>query len=529
MKKIVALIMALCMLIALFTACAQSSTTTTTTTAKVTTTAGEETTADDGVVWKRFDGVVLTCFIQHSWYPIDTFTGKIAEQITADTGMSLDLTIAVDGAQLGLMIASGDLPDMIYTDGYLNELSDASLCYDYDELIDTYDVGWEIDPILRGNALITSTDGKIYYVRNHTATTGEWDDAEFAAPMTGVVSVRLDILEKFGNPKLETLADFEAILARVKAEKPCDFGHVTATGYWGIDVWRTSCGVTYLDWTEQDDGTYKWYMNTPKAKEWLRMLNRWTREGYIPMDCWTSNEWPAYDEGKAFSSTQCTQNCDGEAAMKLALANPEWISGAIPPLDYKEVWISSIGWSGTFITRNCSNPEAAINYMEYIFTPYAAQLTQMGREGIDFVKDENGVPKFSEEWLTAIKEGVHNDVFNPWLYFGGRSSVEGPARCAAYPTFMENFEPAYKVIRENFENHPWIKAATPPKDSDELNVMNKIIDATVPNQTTMIMAASDAEFEAAYQAYLDQVKQIGLDQLEAYMSQKIPEFEKNYK
>ena len=58
----------------------------------------------------------LDVFINMSWYPNDSFTGIIPDLIKEETGVDLNVTIATDSNQLGVMIGSGELPDLVFTD-----------------------------------------------------------------------------------------------------------------------------------------------------------------------------------------------------------------------------------------------------------------------------------------------------------------------------------------------------------------------------------------------------------------------------
>lgn len=42
----------------------------------------------------------ISCFINHSWYPVSSFSGIIPEEITRLTGVTLDVTIAKSPQQL---------------------------------------------------------------------------------------------------------------------------------------------------------------------------------------------------------------------------------------------------------------------------------------------------------------------------------------------------------------------------------------------------------------------------------------------
>ncbi|MGO4273388.1 ABC transporter substrate-binding protein, partial [Paenibacillus sp. TAF58] len=102
----------------------------------------------------------LSLFIDASWYPVKEWTGAVAEKITEKTGIKLKVTVATDDKQLPLMIASGDLPDLVFTNANIERMSDSKLSYPWNELIEKYAPDFKIDPIRI--AIHTMDDGNFY-------------------------------------------------------------------------------------------------------------------------------------------------------------------------------------------------------------------------------------------------------------------------------------------------------------------------------------------------------------------------------
>lgn len=75
----------------------------------------------------------LSLFIDASWYPVTEWKGPVADMITEKTGVKLKVTVATDDKQLPLMIASGDLPDLVFTSSNIDRLSDSKLSYSWNE------------------------------------------------------------------------------------------------------------------------------------------------------------------------------------------------------------------------------------------------------------------------------------------------------------------------------------------------------------------------------------------------------------
>ena len=136
----------------------------------------------------------LTVFLNHTWYSTESYTGIIPEEITKATGVTLNPTKAMDSQQLGMMIASGDLPDLVFTSDLMDKLSSPSLCYSYNELIEEYGVDWDVTSIQQQNAKAFSSDDNYYCVLSHFASNEDWAKTK-SVPMVASVIYRADILE----------------------------------------------------------------------------------------------------------------------------------------------------------------------------------------------------------------------------------------------------------------------------------------------------------------------------------------------
>ena len=144
----------------------------------------------------------FSLFINMTWYWTDQWSGIIPDDLTEKTGVKFNVTRATDDKQLGLMIASDDLPDVVYTDVELNRLSDEKYCYDYGDLIANYAPDWQPGETQVMIAKTKSKDGKYYYIPNEVASVEKLRNAKSGAPNFGSLCIRQDILDALGNPPL---------------------------------------------------------------------------------------------------------------------------------------------------------------------------------------------------------------------------------------------------------------------------------------------------------------------------------------
>jgi putative aldouronate transport system substrate-binding protein len=467
--------------------------------------------------------VTLTIFIDHSWYPVETFTGIIPEEITRLTNVSLDPTIGIDAEQLGVMIASGDLPDIVYTQNMVDRMSDPEVSYSYEDLIAQYEVDWPLSDKQLGIGRGYSVDGTAYTILNHYSEKADWEGVVGAAPMVGSLAVRGDLLEAIGNPPLESLDDLYNAFGLIKEAFP-DVVPLKLNQDWNILVLRYLTGMGGTDFLEQEDGSYLHYSVDPRYKDILMWVNKCYQAGYvISDDPYFVRGSTAIATDKFFAQLTCTQNGIPGTNGDLSLIDPSYYLFELTPFAESNYVTADLGWSGSFIPLSNRNPEATIKFIAWMFTPEAQALTQMGREGIEYTLSAEGLPEFSQEWADAIAAGsaTHNKVFNPWFYLGGSEIVEAVTRCAT--TDQKLVGEAYKVISERFDNNPWIKAGEPIGDIDEKAVFDKIKELSSTYDRKIILAENDEAAEAMYQEFITNAERTGIQRLDEYVTDKIKE------
>lgn len=464
--------------------------------------------------------ITLTCFIDFNWYWSDEWVGIIPEEITARTGVRLDITRAVDDQQLGIMIASNDLPDLVYTAANLDRLSNPDLCYSYNELIDKYGLDWQPNEMQITNAKAYSTDGNYYMLLQNFATQAEVE-ASASVPMLTTLAYRADILEKLGNPPMSTMDEYLDVLAMVKEQYP-DLIPCTFSPVWGLECFRVWCGLSSADYMEYD-GKIISKINHPKYIDWLKFCNKMYREGYILADNFAieDNDSKAYlQNGMAFSGAYYTQGeCYRYGEMSKAVDPDARIMEAAPMSKDGYYSREGIGWSGMFITKNNQYPEESIRFMEFMNSIEGQHLSVWGREGIEYTMGEDGLPKFSDEWMAAsTDETAFYGIYNPAFAFGVSAVVEAEGRCAVLP---EDYRAVYPLINELVRVEPWITYGMPTGDTEEKVILDKFNDYILNVEPKIILSESDEEFDANYNEMMANAKSIGIDTLEAYLTEHV--------
>ena len=474
------------------------------------------------------DAVELDLYLDFTWFPTDSWTGIIPETLTENGGVYFNVTRSADDSQLGLMIASGDLPDVIWTDKEIDRLCDSNLCYSYDELIQEYGLDWEPTADRIGIAKSHNADENdehYYTILQNYSTNEEWSQVEGATPNISCLYYRKDIWEELGEPKLETLEDVINVCKMVKEQYP-DMIPINA----GSPGWRLGAFRDYFgggnEFLYVEDGTVAYRDTTADFYDYLVYVNRLYREGLITEENLAITvEDDAMQQaysGKNFileylarpthlaQLNTYTKNIVGEEA--------EWAAIPIPD-EARTIVRANAGWAGVFISKNCKDPEAAIRMIAYMSSEEGRRLALWGREGIDYELDENGVPQFSEEWQETYADGDKmTAVYNPNYYM---CTYELDEALSYYSGVDEDIVANFTKNMDKVVNYPELTIALPVSTSDMEIIRAKITEAREAELVKIYTAESDEAFEEAYQNYMSLLDQIGVQELNAYMTEEV--------
>jgi putative aldouronate transport system substrate-binding protein len=476
--------------------------------------------------------VELDMFIDFTWFETDSWTGIIPEEITRKTGVRPVVTRAVDNNQLGMMIASGNLPDLIFTESQLPRMATTDFAFPYNELITKYSPEWKPDPMVVANSKLLNAkpgDNNYYFLLTAFSTGEKWKNAAGLGNMPSIL-VRQDILDELGNPQIKTFDDFERVLGMVKSRYPNMIPYLPRPQlYWGNKAIRTWFGCSN-DLFAEENGKVVFYTNTKNYRNYLEYVNRLYRRGYINADSYSLTESDCkamFQNGQVFAMSQATTGEGYSYGEMVKSVKADAYSREIFILNPDTKYYNGgTGWAGVVITKNCRNPEAAIKFMQYLWTLEGMRLTEWGREGIEWNMGADGLPVFSAEWLEAAKDRpLYYSKYNPHYFISMDQVVEVDGRMAELPA---DYRQVYKEVTPYLYICPWLGAASPKQDGPEKNILTKLDDMTQNSEVKCFLAENDTEFARYYNEIMNNAKTIGVDQLEAYMNREVSRYRALY-
>jgi len=463
----------------------------------------------------------MEMFINHPWWWIREWGGTVPDEITRITGVNLNITVATDAEQLPMMVAAGDLPELIFTDNgghMVLRLSDPDLTHPWNELIERYAPDFQIDELQK--ALYTQADGNFYTILNNFSTEREWQENRFALPSPGGLALREDILEQMGNPQIQTLDDLVNVFGMVKEQFPDLVPLVMNTHHlqgFFLNQFGLQGGGFAFD--EQDRLVY--YIREPGRLEFYKFFNSLYRNGFMIAEnfAFRSEEesfqyaWDlrCFAYGKLVMEGADILNTD----MERLGHDVRWKQITEPLKDTFTVYNTSAGWSGVFITRNNENPDRAIRFMEFLYSQQGQRLAMWGIEGKHWNMSPEGFPILSEEM--GDPKFVEAEGIRWWGLLIGSAVVEALFN---YNPAREQGTAAALVAREHMEFYPGLGLLGMRTPDDKRAILTRLDEMVRTEENKIILAESEAEAVEAYENMLRLADEIGAAALEEWANQE---------
>ena len=469
----------------------------------------------------------------------------VEQKITELTGVTVDGIYASDsdGNELTLMIASGDpLPDIIRglttSSAHYRDLVDSGSLYRIDELIDQYcPLFWEVMdefPV----AASREADGSLYHLPKQYLT----GRGERYAVANGWFAIRGDIAEHYGIEPLsiKTLDDLESFIETVMADRdelwpeilyPISCG--ANQGEQGGRPWYNSFGgyANYganlcMLYDKDDDSVHYWIEDDYGYKSlqysWSLAQKGWITEASFSYpgtyDAMVAGSVLVASGGNMwpanFVTAQLQENIPGAYYAKIPMIGAE--EGM--DLGYASSMYLHQG-ACVVVTTDCANPERTIKFLEFLGSEYGGLLVTCGIYG--------------EDWDISTNE----DGLIIGDYIGEAATPEGRAARGVYNYNMDwyNLNSNYDYFNAAFggdkmmllgatyfkfdlySDVPSGVMTTEPADSD-YSILKKQLEEIIKNyQTDMVLAPSEAEFNRLYEECLKTLNDNGLDRLKDYV------------
>jgi hypothetical protein len=476
--------------------------------------------------------------------------GTVTGDITAETGLTLNISIPADNgdSRLSLMLINGNVPDIISitNKNMINHLVKSDKVWKMEDFLKTYapyshlrkefpedvkealikrDGDWFALP-----SHMESEDNKEIYPASDTY----WSHASpYADGLTIIWNKSL--LKRIGltSDKLQTedqvLAAFQKALDRGLI---IDGNKVIPLLIDGTDYQENTLGALQNFFGAElvdENGQYRDKILAPESKHALQFLNTVVQKGYLDSTYFMIDNKRVrdyLDSGRVLCFIGNVSNA--------GINEQEWYStapilskeGSRPVLGINRQ--TFCGWISTFVSKECKNPREIAKWLDYMTSEKGMMLSYYGYQNIDYTINSNGFVRATQQGIRDREDyrrtgiGIWWPFFNKDWYF---SVTQKPAEDDRDASRYQILCALGEYNRTYLYDSALVEIPVDYIDANSyLGDMDTEISQYKKSQiTSVIMAASEAEFEQEYDEMTERLKDIGIDRINSVKNKRFQE------
>lgn len=332
------------------------------------------------------------------------------------TGVDIQWKRAAAGADAtqayNLMIATNDLPDIIYKGGLPAEVEVMLLDGIFQPLDDYMQYAPALSAYLAEHPetekAIRSDSGSLYvfpFLREDVAWLGS----------TIGSSVNSAMLEQANLDMPVTLADWEEMLYAFKELEDCDFPMSLYRSHHPLWLFGNAFHFNGYDrYSLDENGEVATWMNAEGYYDFLVTMNKWYEDGLIDPDFISMDLIGFVSKFVANKVGSTVYGTATPARFYNAIIERDgswdYLGAVYPVAEVGDEVLYSQGeplWTGTgaVITTACQNIPLAMRFLDYGYTDEGIITWNYGKEGVSYYYDENGKRRMMD-WILNAEEGA---------------------------------------------------------------------------------------------------------------------------
>jgi putative aldouronate transport system substrate-binding protein len=311
-------------------------------------------------------------------------------------------------------LASGDYPEMMQMNAsaVMDQYIVAGALHPINKLAQQYGHTKIVGEYIYPNTVKawTKPDGNFYLAPN-------WYSEDGFGTVGQAVNVRNDIYKQYGEPQLKTMEDMYNYLVKIRDAnlKSPDGAKLWPLSYSQSDseffcylanIWGSK--ISKYNYFDEKEQKVKFMTRSPTVVSMLKWMSRALRDGLLDPDALTYNgttQLEAYVQGKhavIFAWIWDLWTADSALSQRnpdmyyRAIDVPQGNPGVQPYMGRTHL----SGTSGTVVTKNAKNTEAAMRFINYFLSPEGQTLNFYGIEG-KTMEFRNGKPYLYPEAYEA--------------------------------------------------------------------------------------------------------------------------------
>lgn len=458
----------------------------------------------------------LSIVAQNSYYTtVDFASTAIVQKVAENAGVNIDWNLisptSYADAVSPMLAAGTDLADIVYLPDKDENMTfiKSGLFVPLDNYIEKYGVNikkyFEENPEIK--ASLTADDGHIYYIPSTVVT-------ENYQPC---LMINEKWLEKLGLEEPKTLDEFVQVLRAFRDNDMNGNGDTTDEIPMSITagflpyVFGPAFGLDLINGFYVDDNGEIQYSYSQEAyKEYVTFLNELYNEGLLEIE-FSSLTRDQIIERCAKDLTGVTSDFSWQMSQSYSAQYPEYdgsepIFKGIAPLSsdtHEGFYIGRDALNGCFgISRDCTNPQLALKFLDYAMSEEAQELYCWGIEGESYAINADGSKSYTEQakdnnWLQQL--GI-----NPGC-LPSRQSVE------ATDVLLPKWHADVDKELQQYVKAPWpFIYAT----EDEANIMSQyLVDITTFAEEKNIAFITGASSLDEFDNYLKSLESMNLSEV----------------
>ena len=569
MKKILALLLAIVMVIGLAACGEQAADPTKDQGGSTVTPTGGETAYVPGTLPLTTTNEKLVIGLQQNTKVLSYDDNYLTKLLEEKTGVDIEFMFFASGQadarqQLALMVAGGEkLPDIIcgfLDDAMRSELGNEGYLIDHTPYLEDrnffhyghmyLDLANETETALFWNRYKDPTSGAIYGIPS-ISNGGAVDICGFLGGVNATFAKKLGI----DPAEMDTVEEVHDFLTKVVNEDPNGNGKKDEMGilYFpngnrsNIEQWIVNAYVYYNEGSffNITDGEVWAPYTTDEYRQAMTVLNQWYKEGLIhdlSFSIATGSEMKALLETPdcytiGIFGGHPTVVCDPASMIGRDYTNLEVLQDETGKGGYT-VLRSNISMDmNVSITSDCANPDLAFRFLDHNLNPELGPVFRYGEPGVNWIPiqgtvevngqsvevfDETGFPAgyhvIKDEWSTETKATWHGAMNKMWVAAGYENGLNfNPG----YGGFAYYFEPGSRN-ELTWRNCLEIKSGVEPAEkffnisysAEEMEVVTEVQaelqDTLNTWRAEFITGVKDPSNDADWEAFLDEMDEKGL-------------------
>ncbi|QGQ99170.1 extracellular solute-binding protein [Paenibacillus psychroresistens] len=511
-------------------------------------------------------------------YPSGVQNDEVAIEIAKQTGVSLDFETHPDDQKFNIMLASGDLPDIIVTEKkYIKQLIEGNNIIPMDDLLlsNGKDIVAESQNKLDfSKKYLSNETNKVYFIQGFDGPPAKPDNYSSVAPV-----IRWDLYKELGYPAVNTTDDLLNVLKQMQDKHPTNEEGKKVYGLspWiGDQAWKLWNVVTYFGYNVKGtnegsanhlfdiDPQYnaKSLITENDSSLWtgLRFYNKANRMGILDPDSFTQKFDNAGEKGKSnrVLSSWVAWSLGGANENFVKAGHPEKGFESLPPMKGTSQYLGHYNALGQetrlyAISKNSKNPEKAMEVINFLQSSAGSELLWNGVKDVHW-KLDNGKPVVLESVLQASKSDPDFEAKTGILKYTnfaghGNGYVDKTLNTTvSFPSWSEYTRNTMSVLDKDFSEHYGVSypgevvEKMVEKGDAKLSAFNTIIDSLLPtapddikriddkimeylvnNYPKAILEKSDEKFEAKKQEMIDDIMKMDYQKSFDFWSKAIVE------